>query len=432
MHVNAQRLLSQGFKQHWSPPEYEGVLCHRSLRKGYSDKFVDSLATIHGSQSYLPALVPDDANWMERVIPIVRQSFAELIADIWTQILVTKRDAREKPLYLFWDDEVPKPTRFTALAWLLTCEAWPMPNHRTGENADLFPPQPFWFPHSTPYGFTGATPYGFAEGETRIASRKTMIGLFAESLHRGDRDNMAKAPASTIVYRPRPQDSTALGFHISESIDAFEHRYATNPRWAINSHGRIYDQGLASYEIAEANYHLRALANLRREVMSGVLTSPGMPTHPDALHNSTGMTIRSWSESGLAVSHANANANAMPLHWTPANDSIKLEHGITIQNVPTIAPRAWFGFTHIGPDYSKEGPAIHTASERWTANYLVHRDWAIRSLFTPDSIDLIAEANQSASARAQRLERAGRLKKTSAATNNGFAAAFASLMKKED
>src|SRR6478735_5258840 len=46
----------------------------------------------------------------------VTASFRGLVADVWTQLLVSKRDAKEKDIYLFWDDEIPQPTEETALA----------------------------------------------------------------------------------------------------------------------------------------------------------------------------------------------------------------------------------------------------------------------------------------------------------------------------
>ncbi len=425
MHANAERLLRHGFRQHLIPNEDE-LAAGASLRANYGDHFVDSLATVPGSASYLPALIPNDDSWLTSLQSLMRASWLGLIADFWTQLLIGKRDSKEKPLYLFWDDDVPKPSRLTSLAWLLICEAWPMPNHRLDSDV-LFPPQPFMLPQSTPYGFTGASPLAFAEGETLITGYKSIASSFIDSLHRGDRENMAKCLESTVIYRPSVQIATALGFHLAKD---FEARYAISNRWSGRSHARIYDQGLASWEITESISHLRALASLRQLVLSGVLTRPGIPTHPNALHQPAGMTIRNWSENGIAVASA-TTPDAQP--WTPDDNAIKLEHGVTLPRIPMITPRVWVGFSHIGPDFEKEGDSIHTASERWAETYLAHRDWAVRMLFAPDSIDVQALRDEAASARAKRLERANRLKKTSgagvASGGGRFAAAFASIMK---
>lgn len=427
MHANAQRLLSRGFHQPWTPSE-DVLNQMRHLRANYGDKFADSLLTVPGSASYLPALTPTSPNWPAAVTNLVRVSFGGLIADIWTQLLVTKRDSKEKPLYLFWDDEVPKPSRLTSLAWLLTCEAWPMPTHVTDGTLPDFPVQPFMIPQSTPYGYTGASPLEYAAGPNRSVAGKSMIGLFAESMHRGDRENMALCEPHLTIYRPSVQITTALGFHVARD---FEERYHRAGQWASRSHSRLYDQGLASWEIAESEAHLTALKHLRNEVMSRVLTAPGIPTHPNSLHQAAGMSIRNWSENGLTL---DADQKGDPeIQWTPDGNSIKLEHGTTLARVPPIAPRVWFGFSKLGSYWDEQALVTRdSASVRWVDSYIAHRSTAIKMLFDPESIDIPAMLDQAASARAKLLERAGRLKKTTATVNNGFAQAFSAFMKKED
>jgi len=423
LHKNVERLLSHGFKPAWEPTGQMIDAMTQLVREAHG---IDDCITIPGLPNFMPPLIPEDANWLELVHEVAHVSFLGLIADVWTQLLIAKRDAKEKPLYLFWDDDIPKPTRLTSLAWLLTCESWPMPNHRDGANLPMFPPQPFLLPQSTPYGFAGTSPRNYACGENRVVpANRSLNSLFGEVLNRGDRENMNQVEGFAPVYRPPMKTATVVGFHLR---DDFEHRYSQSEKWPRVTN-RLIDHGLASHEIFDSYIYLNELHALRASVMERLLTQPGMPTHRSTLHTPPGMSIRNWSINGII---AKPLAHGSKLQWTPDGDPLKLEHGATLKTVPTAAPRVWFGFTSLGPQYEESADGLReTASERWVAAYLKHREFAIRMLFSPESIDREQLLHEASAERAKRLERAGRLKKQTAAAV-GFAAAFANIVKKEN
>jgi hypothetical protein len=373
-------------------------------------------------------MIPKADSWFTAVTEIVHLSFLGLVADIWTQLLASKRDAKEKRLYLFWDDAVPQSTPLTSLAWLLTCETWPMPNHLEpdlSKTRDAFPPQSFVLPQSTPYGFAGTRPVGFARGMTGdLILSRSLNSLLSESMHRGDRDAMALVGERTPIFRP--SFATSYGHHVNR-----DERYAMMLKWPRLS-TRDYDHGLAAHELQESWYHHRAIMDLRASIMNHVLVQPGLPTHQDNLHNPAGMWIRDWSELGLMLRQPKEL-----LSWTPESTMIKLETGINLLRIPACAPRTWFGFTHIGPNYEGDGDSVpmkrvETASERWAHAYLKHRAFALKMLFQPESINTADLVEEATSARAKLLERAGRLKKAAAKSGGGFAAAFANVTKKQE
>lgn len=434
-------LLAMNFKPSWEPSKELGESVLAAYGRFVYGSPLNTYITVPGLPSYMPPMIPATDGWHDKVAKMTQLSFLTLIADIWTALLAGKRDSKERPIYLFWDDEVPKPSPLTSLAWLLTCESWPMPSHRDvmaifdsqaeGPNLDAaFPPQPFLLPQSTPLGSAGSQPPGFSRGYAAQLSHRNLNSSFIESLHRGDRENMALVANYAPVHRPPARNATGYGFHESEG---FERRYGIQTRWP-RATTQAYDQGLAAHELQESVYHHQALMKLRAEVMSGVLVQPGLPTHKNTLYSPPGMSIRNWSERGLGVTHP-----ITPLFWTPQADSVSLEHGTRMPTIPLVAPRVWFGFTHLGPN--SYGPImdgdtlpsrVETASERWAQAYLKHRTNALKMLFDPDSINVEQLIDDTTAARAKLLERASRIKAKQEAKGNGFAAAFANVTKKQE
>ena len=388
----------------------------------------DSVITLPGLPQWCPPLIPYSHNWLEDAQRAVTISFQHLIADVWTQLLTSKRDSKEKSLYLLWDHEVPVPNRASALAWLLTSESWPMQNHRYlwREDVELFPPQTFLLPQSTPLGHAGTQPHGYARGANYWhAGSRTLNSLFMESLNRDDREDMQKIRHSfPPAYRPRASEATGYGFH---TRIAYERMYSLARVWTTTLTVEA-DHNLGAYEIQESLWQLDVLHRLRQHVMSNVLTQPGMPTNKDNLYQQPGMWIRNWSEIGIAVRAAEADR----LLWNPDSLPIQLEHGAKLSHVPLVAPKVWFGFTHFGPDYKDldlGAARVETASEIWAREYQKYRNDALEWLFNPNDSH-IAEAVADATAkRGLKLERAKRLK-TQASPLKEPANAFGAIMRR--
>lgn len=394
---------------------------------------VDQLINTPGTDDYLPPLIPSSADWLKNVQRLVGISAHALVADIWTQLLILKRDYKEKPIYLFWDDEIPKPNPLTSLIWLLTCETWPMPNHFNpagNEWEHVFPRQTFLLPQSTPYGYSSSRPDGFAIGKTAFVE-KSLTGLLTQAMHRDDRANMEKVDEKPVIHRPQVGMTTSYQQHTRGGLS--HNIWTANGGWPRIS-TKAYDQNMAAYEWLESEHHHAAIANLRASVMHDLLTIPGLPTHRDNIHRSAGAWIRNWSEIGV-FTHG-----MQTIDWTPDCEPVRLNSGNLLRTVPNAAPRVWFGWTHIGPKYELElGGAgaerrVASDSELWANAYLAHRATALKMLFTPESIDINQMLRDAASARAKLLERAGRLiKGGDSATKpqtqpNAMANAFAALM----
>jgi hypothetical protein len=285
-------------------------------------------------------------------------------------------------------------------------------------------------PQSTPYGHAGVKAQDYALGITAQTDKRALNGLFAESLHRGDRENMASVADYSPMYRPRWKEATAYGFHTRER---FERIYSTGMTWARTT-SQSMDHGIAAKEIQESEHHLAALSALRYSVMFRLLTQPGIPTHQSNLHGPPGLWIRNWSESGIMA--ATPSSPDKMHYWTPERASIKLESGRSLAHIPSVAPRTWFGFTNLGPmqtDIVQAGDVMpslaESASERWVNAYLKHRKQAIRMLFNPELVNVDELIEEHTVARGKLLEKAGRIKKETATTNSAFAAAFSNLMK---
>jgi hypothetical protein len=390
------------------------------------------LVNTPGAPSYIPPLIPGAPTWLEDVQALVTISAQALIADLWTQLLVSKRDYKEKDIYLLWDDEIPKPNPLTALMWLLVCEAWPMPSHKAPMNPfDLeqcFPPQTFLMPQSTPYGFATSRPNGFAEGPSAFASRP-LTGLLSTSMHRDDRQRMDKVDEKPVIHRPQSALVTTYQLHTSQAS-------IVNSQWRMNEgwprlSTKALDQGTCAFEWIESDHHVAALGKLRRHVMAGLLVAPGLPTHRDNLHYHAGGWIRGWSESGIftkATDH---------MWWTPEHEPVKLNSGVKLDRIPPHMNPVWFGWTHIGPEYKQDVSGrevrVTSHSEHWAKAYRENRKHALNMLFKPSECDIESLIAQHTRDRAEILSNAGRLTKPESATANtsakdAFANAFAAVM----
>lgn len=414
-----QWLYDLGFKSGASYPEW--------LLRDHTNT---PLLTVPRSASYIPPLIPTSDMWLEQVRNLVHISALALVADIWTQLLIQKRDHKEKPIYLMWDDEIPKPNPLTSLIWLLTCETWPMPNHNPPVNSKLeayFPSQTFLLPQSTPYGFAGSRPHGMAEGRDAYEP-KHLTGLLATSMHRDDRLRMEKVDEKPVIRRPQATYYTCYQLHEENAANP-RSLWMQNEGWPRLSM-KALDHNIAAYEWMESEYHHQQLQNLRSTVMGMLLSIPGLPTHRDNLHFSAGMWIRNWSEIGIMT-----KTPLNVLQWTPANESVSLASGVKLTHIPYHSPRVWFGWTHIGPKYEMEDglpqKRVQSASEAWAHAYKINREHALRMLFRPESIDINLLMDDAAIIRGKQLERAGRLNKAAAVTSaQGVAMkdAFAQLM----
>lgn len=389
--------------------------------------------TIPGSEHYIPPLVPNREGWIARARELVHYSFLGLIADIWTQILVGKKDHKEKDIYLLWDGEIPRPSPLTSLAWLLTCETWPMPTHEKREDypaggpisySDFFPPQSLVMPQSTPYGYASSRPHGMAEGLTTYQS-KGLTGLLTSSMHRGDRQNMEEVKEKIQVHRPQVKNYTHYDFHAEDR--SHREQWSFFHGWPHTS-TKYLDQNIAAFEWQESNEHAQGLKRLRQSMMAQVLTIPGLPTHRDNMHYSTGMWIRNWSEVGLIC-----RAPEKQLDWTTDGNPVRLANEFSLKAVPVAAPRVWFGWTHHGQKFeldpiTKREKRVESASESWAQAYLAVREQALTMLFDPESVDLTKLVHASTAARAKLLARAGRLRESQSNPKSVIDDAFAKFL----
>lgn len=189
-----------------------------------------------------------------------------------------------------------------------------------------------------------------------------------------------------------------------------------------------FDQNLGAWDLQESDYHLLALDNLRTSVMRNVISTPGIPTCRDTLYQPAGMHIRAWSQQHLAVK------NIDPLAWSPEHDKIQLGSGGYLNTIPLAAPRVWFGFTRTGERLTSELSetlAPPTSAESWVHAYFKHRATALNQLFYPERIELTQIVEDATSARAKRLSRAGRIKKSGEVSQDAMANIFGALIKKD-
>lgn len=412
MNEKYEQAVGLGFKAAFTHPEAHRV--HVLMDR-------PGLFTTPGSPYYMPALIPQNKDWPERIRELVLTSTLALVADIWTQLLTTKRDYKEKEIYLLWDDEIPKPNPLTALIWLLTCESWPMLTHQDINQMEinpndwddlerLFPPQSFLLPQSTPYGYASTRPHGFSEGMTPpLMQAKSLTGLLVSSMHRGDREKMESVADRPVLHRPQVKNPTSYVLHEKHTAP-----HATWRQWEgwPRTSMKMLDHNMAAHEYMESVHHIAALQNLRAGLMKNVLTIPGIPTHRDNLHTYAGKWIRNWSEVGLMT----ITRPGTELRWTTDDSSVTLNSGAKLAHIPPHAPRVWFGWTHVGPKYEQEAfgevnKRVITASEEWARAYMAYRKHALRMLFFPDSIDVGTLLLRAGTARGNALDRAGRIGK---------------------
>jgi hypothetical protein len=452
-HTHPREWLYQiGFKPSYKP----GQFVTESVADGYreiGETVPHNMITTPGAPDYQPPLIPTDESWLPKAQRMAHQSFLHLVADIWTQLLVLKRDSKEKSLYLLWDAEIPQPTPATALAWLLTCEAWPMPNAfpnlndletldyavRDGEESALqscFPMQSFLLPQSTPWGHASNRPIGFARGPSAFPER-SLSTFLGDSMHREDRIKMELVRDKPVIHRPQMRGYVNYLQHTHPANrEARPLSWYANGGWPYQS-TQDFDQGITAHEIQESHYHNQAIEDLRKSVMIRLLTIPGLPSHKSNLHQGGTMWIRNWSENGIVTKSDGTDH----LPWTVAGDSIGLAHGAPLSSVPAHAPRVWFGWSHVGPKYEfEEGlpqKRVTSDSEHWAQAYLRHRGMALSMLFKPNQVDMQEHFDFEILKRGDRLKKAGRIKAPAGADKkaderNDFAKAFNALMKKED
>ena len=121
-----------GFKLGWEPLDSQQY-------HSREDDDLGSYLVTPGTPNYLNFYVPRSDSWLHDVLIAYARSAQAFIADVWTQ-LALRKTLDTKPLYLFWDQDVPKPNPATALFWLLQCESWPLPRVNDIRNADDISP----------------------------------------------------------------------------------------------------------------------------------------------------------------------------------------------------------------------------------------------------------------------------------------------------
>lgn len=380
-------------------------------------------------ESYVPPVEPGDWRIVKEWF---RQSALAVVHELWTQLLCSHLDKREKPIYLFWDEAIPVPNEQTILFWLMVCESWPMlASHEESDAQDLnglFPPQSIVLPssghrlHATQYPSEFVAP-------TRGVNGLPLENLLNLHMTREDREKMNLMDFGTRVYRPQE----AYIHYWSQTTESSQNRWPRNwheyEGWPTVPMAR-FDSGIATFELRSSWWHLTYIQELRQDVMRFMITHPGMPTCYDSLYVCPGGWLRQFAESALMVQPSAIGSR----HWSPDNDSIALDGGAVLKLVPPVFPRVWFGWTHIGPKFEidKDGQPkrILSASEIWVREYLRHRPAALQLLFKPVEAQgrIITERNISehSAGLAKRLQRAGRLSKAKQA-NASFADAFRSV-----
>jgi hypothetical protein len=370
---------------------------------------------------------------------LFKLSAMAFIAEIWTHLLVTKKDKNEKPIYLLWDDEIPIPNESTILFWLMICESWPMPrvdpvrarrSDSTTELHDLFPAQSFVLPASSHKLHSTQYPPEFVNAPASLPN--TPLDLLLEAhMTRADREKMTSASYATRVHRPQGVPITHYwAMTTLDKRNRWPGLWIDEEGWPHVPVARL-DSGVAKDELLSSWWHLRCLQLCRQGVMKDLLTSIGMPTSYGALFTCPGGWIRQWSESCVMINGSPSEC----LLWSTEHDSVTMASGMTFSNVPLIAPKIWLGWTHVGPKYDVlEGQAVReeSASERWARAYMLHRPLALRMLFRPQSIPnamLNHIHDEHLMRRTRQLKHAGRLTKaTQGSKLQSFADAFRQVM----
>jgi len=393
-------------------PKLNERLAHSTLTS------VTQFINTPGLPRYQAPLVPFAANhiWWDSILRLFAISAHAFVADIWTQILTSRLDKKDPDIFLFYDSDIPQPSELTSLFWLLVCEAWPMPSHVEFDSEEqldvLFPAQPFMIPQSSPRAYANIEPTGYASAdETMTGFRRIPLADLLNTLPKAERERMGKytdqVHHAPRIHRPQSTPNTCYWKHLYDGRAPFWTQHEGWPVFPISD----VDQGITRHELQESNSHMQMLKLLRSRVMIALLSGIGIPTHTDNLYADAGMWIRTWSEYGVYVK----TAHDYTLYWTEEQDPVRLENpqSTLLTTVPSVAPRIWFGWTHIGPLYTtKDGKPerVETASESWAKAYLKHRPTALRMLFNPDSIPIDQYISAHTASRKRKLELSGRIK----------------------
>lgn len=388
------------------------------------DRMINQLRVTPCAPGYLPLFVPRKLGWDDNVKRLFAISTQAFIAEFYVRLFELKRDHKEKPLYLFWNHDVPVPTPLTSLFWLLTCEAWPMPNHRLfapevdgwqvdGGITSIFPFQSIHMPQSTPLGNGGVQPTGFNLGRhaTSIPS-KSLNASFVTSLTREDRALMDDTRPNPLVARPRKTAFTHLDAHrgCGPRLQWWSDMFPWSPMTNI-------DSGYAAYEWQESHFHHQRVSELRTLVMDSLATSPGIPGsqgYANSFYDAPGLWIRAWSEQGIVQK---GERSLRCSQWTPKGETIAFADGRPLNMVPGVTPRFWFGFTNaeIGEKYVAEPDGngqkrVQSATEKWVEAYCNHREIALKMLFDSINVDLDSLIDNHLVSLEKRLRKAGRIK----------------------
>lgn len=411
-------LISQYNQPYWeyhATPKIPYMSDMASIERMEEGNF-ESYICSPGISSYMPLSIPIEwrRDTMKRTQDLFALSANEFVAEIWTQLLVRKLDKVNKPLYLFWDDEIPVPTPATALFWLLTCESWPMLDHMPYEGFDVtplsytFPYQSFVLPQSSNKLYSTHYPPEFSRTYYPWALTVNLEQALNQYMTREDRSRMAQTDLQTRVHRPQSCYTNYWSHSVKNKRRARLHQWDDNDGWPTVPIGML-DSGVAMSELPSAWYHYQELFLIRQQVMSSMIAQPGIPTHHNSLYTCPGGWIRGWSEAGIVMK------DMMTLFWTEDKDVIRLEDSQELSSVPKRTPRIWLGFTHFGPKFnitpSGQPERIETASERWAKAYMKNRHFALAALFDSQNYPSHEIAKQQQRHRTSQLERAGRLTK---------------------
>lgn len=393
-----------------------------SLNQAY-----DRLVTVPGEENYIPPIAPftmmsELGDSESRLANFVNMSFQGLIADIWTQLLCDGVDRDEKtarrPIHLMWDKQIPKVNALTSLAWLLTCETWPLPRMAPIFEGSYFPPAAHVIPASTARSVAtrhmSAIHYGGKPHVNPIGSHWVPLSdALASHMTRLDRERMPKYSASTVVqpsHRPQPIEHSILR-RIGEGKPVHNSSWRVMGGWGPSLFFQI--GGYAYSQLPDSHFSEYGVSQLRAAIFKtgGVITYPGIPTGEQNLYEVPGGWIRNWSEYGLMVRPRVHESKMLP--WTSDDLAMKIENR-KFSYVPRGTPPIWFGWTHFGPKYdestSGEPEMKVTPSQEWVESYQRHRQLAISMLFNNGALNLPALIEEHTIERTERLKEAGRLK----------------------
>ncbi len=399
----------------------------------YDGPTLGSLAspTIPGSPNYLPPLKPahipmDD--WLPRISELMNESAYGFIAEVWTAILSRRDPAITPSIHLLWNDQIPKPSRLSALFWLFVCEVWPMVQsherlrlalkYRTGDEFPVgvaHPPQPFMIPMSQHLNIAGSLPTPPARSSYRTPNHQQLSTLLAQSMTRRDRELMSQMSIDHVpIYMPHKENRVTLADHIVGGYD-----YVSESGFLANRD--MYEVGGHAHEpLAESYHHVAAIVKLREYIMAGLSVQPGLSTTISNVYGVPGGWIRCLSEDNLYI-----NTSRMPLQtWGMNQESILINGKRSGPSLPAMMPRVWFGWT--GTQRWLPQMEEFAAHFEWVKTYLEVRPFAIRLLFEPDVMNLDTAKYEALSKRHDVLTRVKRFAAPSK-TDDNITNAFKSL-----